>query len=505
MPVNMTSGADTAALTFDPTTDAEWEELGALGRRMLGEMLDHLQRLPEQPAWRQMPDEIAASFDEPLPMTGVGNDSAYRAFVDRVLPYRNGNYHPRFFGWVQGNGTPYAMLADMLASGLNAHLAGFNHAPALVERQVVKWFAELMGMPNASGLFVTGGTMANTLGMAVARYAAGRKANVEVRRLGVQAWPGESATAPFVFYGSTETHGWATKAAEWLGLGDRAFRRVPVDAEYRIDLLALDRQIADDRASGLQPFCIIGTAGTVNTGATDDLVAIADICARESLWFHVDGAFGAMLKLSPKLAHIVDGLERADSVGFDLHKWGSMPFDNACVLIRDAALHHEAFRTTASYLPTTTRGVSAGGVYFAERGLDLTRSFKALKTWMSLKADGIEKHARIIEQNVDQLQYLVRRVQQDERLELLAPAPLNIACFRFVDAALDDTALDSLNQELLLRLQERGIAVPSSTTINGRFALRVAHVNHRTTWADIDVVIDAVSAIGGELLRERSA
>ena len=271
-----------------------------------------------------------------------------------------------------------------------------------------------------------------------------------------------------------------------------------------MNLDALQRQIVEDRASGLQPFCVIGTAGTVNTGATDDLVTIANICARESLWFHVDGAFGAMLKLSPRLAHIVAGLERADSVGFDLHKWGSMPFDNACVLLRDAALHHDAFRTTASYLSTTTRGVAAGGVYFAERGLDLTRSFKALKVWMSLKADGIDKHARVIEQNVEQLQHLVRRVNEHAQLELLAPAPLNIACFRYVDRSLDDVALDALNQELLLRLQERGIAVPSSTMINGRFAIRVAHVNHRTTWGDIDVLVDSVVTIGDELMQERA-
>jgi glutamate/tyrosine decarboxylase-like PLP-dependent enzyme len=471
---------------------------------MLEDMLQHLETLPSQPAWQQMPEAISGSFDEPLPMSGSGMAATYDAFRERILPFRNGNVHPRFFGWVQGAGTPYAMLADMLASGMNAHLAGFNHAPALVERQVVKWFTELMGMPGGSGLFVTGGTMANTLGLAVARVRQSRNEGTDVRRDGVQAWPGETR-APLVFYGSTETHAWAIKAAAFLGLGERAFRRVPVDAEYRIDVARLEGQIREDRASGLRPFCVIGTAGTVNTGATDDLVALAEVCNRESLWFHVDGAFGAMLRLSPTLSPIVDGIDRADSIGFDLHKWGSMPFDNAVVLIRDSEAHHDAFRATATYLAPASRGVSVGGTYFSERGLDLTRSFKALKAWMSLKADGIDKHARVIEQNVAQVQHLVRRVVEHPKLELLAPAPLNIACFRFRDDAIDDAELDMLNQELLLRLQERGIAVPSSTIINGRFAIRVAHVNHRTTWGDMDLVAESVVAIGEELVRERAA
>jgi glutamate/tyrosine decarboxylase-like PLP-dependent enzyme len=272
-----------------------------------------------------------------------------------------------------------------------------------------------------------------------------------------------------------------------------------VDAAYRLDVAALEQMLRDDRAAGLDPFCVIGTAGTVNTGATDDLEAIAALCARESLWFHVDGAFGALLALSDHLRPTVAGMAQADSIGFDLHKWGSMPFECACVLVRDATLHHDAFRRAALYLAPTSRGVSTDGVYFAERGLDLTRGFKALKVWMQLKADGVEKLARIIEQNVAQVQHLVEMIDAHEELELLAPAPLNIACFRYRAAQLDDPMLDRLNQELLLRVQERGIAVPSSTTIAGRFAIRVAHVNHRTTWADIESLVDAIVDIGREL------
>ncbi len=486
-------------LTFDPTAPGEWDALEQLGIRMLVDMLRRQRNLSTSPAWQPMPSNIREALREPVPLDGIGADAAYAHAAERILPYPNGNWHPRFFGWVQGNGTPLAMLSDMLASGLNPHLAGFDHAPAEVERQVVRWFAELLGLPEASGLFVTGGTMANTHALAVARFDAARRRGHDVRQQGVQWWPGDTTRAPLVFYGSSETHGWAHKAAEWLGLGDRAFRVVPVDSAHRIDVAHLARQIDADRGEGLDPFCIIGTAGTVNTGATDDLQALADLSARESLWFHVDGAFGALVALSPSLRTQVDGMERADSIGFDLHKWGSMPFECACVLVRDRGLHHDAFRSTAPYLTPSTRGVSRDAVYFADRGLDLTRGFKAFKVWMQLKADGVSKLARIIEQNVAQVQRLVALVNAHEELELLAPAPLNIACFRYRVPDADEGTCAALNQELLLQLQERGIAVPSSTMINGRFALRVAHVNHRTTRADIDLLVEAVVTIGREL------
>jgi glutamate/tyrosine decarboxylase-like PLP-dependent enzyme len=261
----------------------------------------------------------------------------------------------------------------------------------------------------------------------------------------------------------------------------------------------MERMIAEDRQAGLMPFCIIGTAGTVNTGASDDLNALAAVAKRERLWFHVDGAFGALAYLSDALRPQVAGLERADSIGFDLHKWGSLPFECACVLVRDAEVHRAAFASPASYLAASTRGVIAGGLPFADRGLELTRGFKALKVWLSLKADGVDKLVRVIEQNVAQTRYLVARIEREPALELLAPAPLNITCFRYAPSGMSDAQLDALNAELLLRLQERGIAVPSSTVLGGRYALRVANVNHRTRREDLDVLVDGVLALGREL------
>ena len=491
--------------TFDPTSDDEWAALRALGHRMLDDMFDAQQGLATTPVWQALPSEKQALFQQAGPKEGVGPATAYEQFRSHILPYGLGNWHPRFFGWVQGNGTPLGMLADMLASGMNPHLGGFNQAPAMVERQVIGWFADWFGMPGASGLFVTGGTMANVHAIACARVALGSRQGRNVRTDGVQGWPSASPPSPMVFYGSKETHGWAYKAAEWLGLGTRAFRPVPVLADFTIDIVALSRMIADDRAAGLTPFCVIGTAGTVNTGATDDLVGLADLCAHEQLWFHVDGAFGALAALSPLTREIVRGMDRADSVAFDLHKWGSMPFECACVLVKDPLVHHTAFRNSASYLSASDRGPTAGGMYFNERGLDLTRSFKALKVWMQLQSDGVERLGRVIAQNVLQVRHLVARIDAHPELERLAPAPLNIVCFRYVPTSVALTAAehDALNAELLARLQESGVVLPSSTLIGGAFALRVAHVNHCSVDADMDLLIDTVVETGRLIIAQR--
>jgi len=477
--------------SLDP---ADWTAFRALAHRMVDDSLDFLQTVGDRPPWRPIPAAVRTALTtEPLPRTAQTAESAYADFVTNVLPFTNGNRHPRFWGWIQGSGTPLGMMADMLASGMNPHCAGLDQSSKLVELQVIGWLAELMGFPrDASGVLVSGGTMANVLGLTVGRNA---RAGFNVREQGMQG-----SDARLTVYASAEVHSWAQKAVELLGMGNASLRRVPVDADFRIRVDALRDMVDSDRLLGLRPICVIGTTGTVNSGATDDLDALADFCAEQKLWFHVDGAFGALARLVPALAPALKGIERADSLAFDLHKWMYLPFEVACVLVRDRAVHEGTFSVSPSYLTDEGRGVIAGGLPFADRGIELTRNFKALKVWLSLKAHGVDTFARAIEQNVDQARRFGKRVVKIPNVVLSAPVALNIVCFRVAPPALSPEKQDALNKELLLRIQETGLAVPSGSRIAGRYVIRVACSNHRSTWADFEMLATGIEKLTAELL-----
>ena len=478
-----------------PLDPADWEAFRALAHRMVDDSIDFLRDVRERPAWQPMPDAVRDRIlHEPLPRTGQGDVSSYEDFLHLVRPYPNGNIHPRFWGWVMGTGTPQSAMADFLASVLNPNVGGLEQAPKYVEQVVVRWLAEAMGYPSgAGGILMSGGTMANVIGLAVARR---RRAGFDVRASG-----GHGAGEPrLTLYASTEVHGWLAKACDFLGLGTEAFRRVPVGDDFRVDVDAMARMIAEDRAAGHHPCCIIGTAGTVQTGATDDFDALADLAAREGCWFHVDGAFGAMAALSPETSPIVRGIARADSIAFDLHKWGYLPFGVAALLTRSDADLVDTFAMQAAYLAAEPRGTfGSEGIYFASRGIELTRRFSALKVWMTLKASGLDLLGAHIARNVRQAAALAAAVDADPLLERMAPVPLNVVNFRYAPASVAADRLDALNREILLQLQERGIAVPSGTTIHARYAIRVAITNHRSTASDFDALLAGVRAIGDEL------
>jgi aromatic-L-amino-acid decarboxylase len=471
----------------------DWQSMRTLGHRMVDDMLNYLETLRERPVWKPVPDAVKSRFTLPLPMDPQDAESIYDEFLSAILPYPMGNIHPRFWAWVIGTGTPLGMLAEMLAAGMNPNVGGADHAACYVEGQVIAWCREMLGCDSdAEGLLVSGGSMANLVGLCAARNI---MAGFDIRREGVGYLP-----EPMKLYGSIETHSSVQKAVELLGMGSGALRQLPVDSSFRVNTGLLEETISRDREAGLRPICVIGNAGTVNTGAIDDLDALANICSREGLWFHVDGAFGALAALSPHLRTLLKGMERADSLAFDLHKWMYLPYEIGCVLVRSGERLRQVFSLTPDYLTHSERGLAGGPPWFSDYGPQLSRGFRALKAWMSIKEHGLAKYGRLIQQNVEQARYLARLVDESPDLERLAPVPLNIVCFRFITDGLDDGALNLLNQELLLRLQETGAAVPSSTMLDGRYALRVAITNHRSRREDFKLLVEEVERLGRTLI-----
>ncbi len=485
-------------LTKEESLDPEnWDTIRAVGHQMLNDAFTYLETVRERPVWQPVPAQVKQCLRQPLPQKPQDLEAVYREFVENILPYPMGNIHPRFWGWVIGTGDPVGVLAEMLAATMNPNLAGGDHVANYVEQQVLDWCKQITGFPgDSSGILVSGASMANLVGLTIARNASGMRMKVDLRKTGVQGLPGQ-----MVMYCSTQTHSSVQKAVETLGLGSDALRQIPVDPDFRIRLDILRKTLVEDRESGYIPACIVGNCGTVNTGAVDDLSALADICQEEGLWFHVDGAFGALAALSPELTPLLDGMERADSLGFDLHKWLAMPIEIACILIRNEPDQRNSFSMNPDYLAHAERGLAGGKMWFSDYGIQLTRSFRALKAWMMLKAHGSEKFGRIIQQNVDQARYLAELVDDTVELERLAPAPLNIVCFRYIGQVgkHNREELNTLNQELLIRLHESGSAVPSYTTLDNQYALRVANVNHRSQRIDFDILVQEVVRIGKEL------
>lgn len=451
---------------------------------MLDDMLDYLEHLRERPVWQPIPRNVRARFREALPTGPTDLAQVHQQFMRDILPFGGGNAHPGFMGWVQGGGTPVGMLAEMLAAGLNANLGGRDQIPIEVERQVTHWVCELFGFPDtASGLFVTGTSMANLIGVLVARTKA---VGTGARRAGIAA-SGKRLSA----YTSAGAHGCIAQAMDLSGLGSDALRIIPMNDRFQMDAAALERAIAADRRIGYAPFLVVATAGTVDVGAIDALDALADIAQRERLWFHVDGALGALGMLAADIAPRLAGIERADSVAFDFHKWGQVPYDAGFILVRDATLHQSAFASPAAYLRREARGMAAGSPWPCDFGPDLSRGFRALKTWFTLKVHGAEALGRAVSGTCALARYLERRIEASPQLELLAPVALNIVCFRYrcADA-------DRVNANIVVALQESGVVAPSSTTVNGRLAIRAAIVNHRTNAGDIDALIGAAIALG---------
>ncbi len=471
---------ETSKGTLDPEN---WQDFRRQGHDMLDDMFDYLENLRGRPVWQSIPVEVRAVFEESMPTSPGDMAKVHAMFMERILPYAIGNAHPGFMGWVHGGGTPVGMLAEMLSAGLNANLGGREQIPVDVERQVLRWVRDLFDFPEtASGLFVTGTSMANFISVLVARTAV----------LGTAArQQGLPDGHRLVAYTSISAHISIAQALDMAGIGTDALRKIPLNAYHQMDTAALKQAISADRAAGLTPFLIAATAGSVDVGAIDPLDEIADIAQRDALWFHVDGAYGALGMLATDIAPRLAGIERADSIAFDFHKWGQVPYDAGFVLMRDGNLHYNTFASPAAYLQREVRGMAAGSPWPCDFGPDLSRGFRALKTWFTLQVYGSEKLGQVISNTCALAQYLRERVEAEPRLELLAPVALNIVCFRYRSAN-----PDRVNADIAVALQESGIVAPSTTRINGQLAIRAAIVNHRTQTRDIDDLIAATLAFG---------
>ncbi|PHN03918.1 pyridoxal phosphate-dependent decarboxylase family protein [Flavilitoribacter nigricans] len=479
---------EVAAESLDPQ---DWEQARSLMHQMVDDAIDFIAGVRERPIWQEMPDEVLETFQTSLPQEPQSAEAVYQEFKENILPYPMGTVHPRFWAWYMGAGTFSGAAADFLASITNSNLGGGNHAAHKVEEQVINWMKEIMGFPaTASGLLVSGGSMANLLGLTVGRNV---QAGYDLREEGIK--DGKR----FTVYASTEVHSCNQKAVELLGMGSRSLRKIAVNEDYTINLDALREQIERDRCEGLQPICVIGSAGTVNTGAVDDIDALADLCAAEGLWLHIDGAIGAIGMLADNVRPQIAALSRADSLAIDLHKWMHMPFEAACVLVKNQDAHKNTFALIPEYLAKNTRGVASGSNWFSEYGPQLSRRFRALKVWMSLKEHGAKKFGRMIARNVEQAHYLKDLIEQHPDLELIAPVGMDIVCFRYQPAGLNTEALNALNKEIKLQLEERGIAAPGYTTLGGRYCLRIAISNHRSREEDFDLLVEQVCRIGEEI------
>lgn len=465
-----------------------WDEIRQLGHQMVDDMVEYLRTIRERPAWKAMPEESKHRFTQRLPYQPTDATEVYSDFLTHILPYNKGNVHPRFWAWVQGTGTPVSVFADMLAATMNANVTIGEQSAMYVDLQVVNWCREMMEYPEtSSGMLVSGASMANLTALLVARNT--KLENV--RKQGLQPLSG-----PPVMYCSTESHSCIDKAAEVMGLGKAGLRKIPVGGDYRMDVVQLRSQIQQDIAAGYLPFAIVGNAGTVNTGAIDPLSELSSIAKEFGLWFHVDGAFGALARLVPDYKPVLEAISRSDSVAFDLHKWMYIPYEVGCVLIRDRQQHQMAFSNTPAYLVQHERGLASGLESLNQYGIELSRGFKALKVWMAIRHYGMEAFIAQIQKNIEQAFYLEQGVKSNPALQLMAPVTLNIVCFRYIQDGLSEEVLGAVNKEIVMRLQEEGIASPSYTMLGGKYCIRVAITNHRSKTEDFDLLLAEVMRLG---------
>ncbi len=475
------------------------EEFRRLGYKAVDMAANYFAGLPRKPVFQRMHEsERQAVMNMPMPLTPLSGDQILQLLEEQILPHPMGNGNPRFFGWVNSPPAMLAVITEILAAAMNPSCAGGDHAAIYLEHGVIRWLIELLGFPaeGSTGLLVSGGSAASLTALAAARHKAFRQLGIDARKQGIFG-----DHPKLRLYGSTEVHSCIQKAVELLGLGSDCIRRIDVDANFRLSIDSLRDAIREDCEQGWHPFCIVASAGSVQTGAIDPLEDVARVASEFKLWMHVDGAYGAAAALVEGCRPLLAGIERADSVALDPHKWLSVPVECGCVLVRDGALLRDTFSLVPAYVRTEP-GKGIGNLpWFAEYGIQQTRGFRALKLWVTLASAGTAGLARQIARQIALARYLEKKLEASPNFELRSRSPLSIVCFRHVPPELagNEEALDSWNKQLMERMQSGGKAFVTSATLAGRFVLRACVLHYETSEADIDVMLQAIEDLAETL------
>ena len=463
------------------------EEMRRLGYEVIDLIVHRWANLREGPAWQfGSRRELEPLLSGDPPEEGQDPEVVLRRAVDDVLPRAGRIDHPRFFAFIPSSPTWPSVLGDMLATGFNIFQGTWleSAGPSQLELVVMDWFRDWLGFPEGGGGILTSGGSAANLGALVT----------------AREWAGNPQDP--VLYVSDQGHSSLERAARIVGVPVENVRKIPTDAAFRLDVAQLREAVGRDRAAGRTPLCVCANAGATNTGAIDPLESIATLAREENLWFHVDGAYGGFAILAPEEKESFRGIERADSVTLDPHKWLFQPYETGCLLVRDTRVLEDAFRILPEYLQDTALGKEH--VNFADRGIQLTRGFRALKIWMSIQMLGLSAFRKGIQAGIDHAKEAERYINRSPDLEMTGPSSLGIVCFRFRPLEVDLTSeeLEALNLGIQEEIVDSGLAMMSSTRLRGEFSLRLSILNYRSTWEDVLTTLEAVEGIGRRLKGE---
>ncbi len=462
-------------------------------------ILNQHEQLDTSKGYHDVPQPTVESwFSEGIPEEGMDPSTLLKFVADKVMRTATGNLGPHMYAYVMSGGNQIALLAEQLATTINQNQTKWHLGPSMneIEKRVIAWTADLLGFPIGSGgVLVSGGSAANLTGLTVGRNILFEKLNIRKQGLFGQQ--------PFTMYASEEVHSCIDKSVELLGIGSAHLRKIPTNENYKIQLDVLLAQLEEDREAGFRPFCLIGNAGTVNTGAIDDLEALAKIAENYGMWYHIDGAYGALAGILEPIKSHYRGMEKADSIALDFHKWLYVPFEGGCTLVRSWDNLRRTYFKKAAYLDTEL-GATENRLEFNEHYFQLSRNAKAFKVWMTIKAYGMKRIKAMIQKDIDLTNYLNEKIKNASDFELMATSHLAVSCFRYVKGMKDSETIDKFNRELMPALEQDGRVFIMGTQLKGSYAIRACFINHRKTEATTDFLLEVIREVAQKLQQKPS-